>query len=290
MQSPRRDLKAELRAKRMKELEAYSAEDEVISSQELQAYYLATKGAQTYTVKTGIPTLDRKTEGVQAGELVVISGPTKNGKTELAKTITVNMAADQNANPPLWISYEVPPRQFLNSFPRGVVPFFWLPKQLHANNLDWLEDRCLESHVKHGTRVIFIDHLHFLFDMARMRNSSLEIGACIRRVKRFAVEFDFAIFLIAHIGKIDPGERPRIHNLRDSSFVAQEADTVWMLWRELDENGQIGSLARVSIEVHRRTGVMGWEIPLMLRDGVLVEREESPTYQQPKSAAKRRRA
>ena len=78
----------------------------------------------------------------------------------------------------LWFSYELTPRQFIERFPD--LPFFVLPLKLKAYALDWLQDRILEALTKYGIEVVFIDHLHFLFDMARSASASIEIGQIIR--------------------------------------------------------------------------------------------------------------
>lgn len=259
-----------LRQEQLDKLRAYTGDDEVVSSHELRAMYAQEKEPD-FKVYTGIPSLDRVTDGSAPGELIVVTGPTKCGKTELCKTITSYICRFPSMAPPLWLSYEVPPRQFLNSFPGGKAPLFYMPKTLHAQNLDWFEERCLESWEKNSTRIVFIDHLHFLVDQFKVKNPSLEIGGIVRRIKRFAVEFSFIVFLNAHLTKVPAGERPRHHHLRDSSFVAQDSDSVWVLWRVRDPDGEIRNKAQLSMEFHRRTGKMEKLIDLHMQDGLLVE-------------------
>jgi archaellum biogenesis ATPase FlaH len=88
-------------------------------------------------VKSLMPALDVRIVEFQGGELIVISGPTKEGKTALAQTLTVNFTKQNRF--PLWFSYEVPVGQFLERFPS--LPHFYLPQKLQAHAMDWLEDR-----------------------------------------------------------------------------------------------------------------------------------------------------
>jgi len=183
--------------------------------------------------------------------------------TLLAQTLTSNFSKQNKLA--CWFSYEVPHRQFLDQFP--VLPLFYLPKKNKAQDFDWFMERCLEAFFKYNTRIFFIDHLHYLIDMARVRNPSLDIGVIVRRIKRFAVDNDFIIFLMAHVGK-NTGDDLSWKDLRDSSFIGQESDCVIMIQRTPKE-GQ--NRARASIEFHRRTGIMEWMIYLEKQKGLLVE-------------------
>lgn len=116
-------------------------------------------------------------------------------------------------------------------------------------------------------QIFFVDHLHFLIDMARVSNPSLEIGAIVRRIKRFAVDNDFIIFLLCHVKKTE-GDDISWRDLRDSSFIAQDSDTCIMVKRT-PKNGMASAKARV--EFHRRTGMMEFVVELEKRNGLLYE-------------------
>jgi len=195
-----------------------------------------------------MPKLDELTEGFVAGELIVISGPTKHGKTLFAQSLT-SQFTKQNAFP-LWFSYEVTPKYFLRGFQE--LPLFYMPRKLKTNALDWVVGKCLESYKQYHTRIIFLDHLHYLFDMARVRSPSIEIGTVIRRLKSMAVEHGFVVFLLCHTTKGASDINTSYESIRDSSFVAQESDCVLMIRRSTEE----GNRARLRVEFHRRTGVL----------------------------------
>lgn len=216
------------------------------------------------------PTLINSIDGFRPGELIVVSGPTKSGKTLLLQSMTY--AFSQASIDTLWFSYEVPIEEFvLEAFPQDMFPKFFLSQEIHAGNIDWFEERTLEAWKKFQNHIVIVDHLHFLFDAAKFRNPSLEIGAYIRRIKRFAVLHKLIVFLVCHIQKIKKDETLSYHHIRDTSFAAQEADSVWMVQREREKDGEAGTKARLTIELHRRTGVMGRKIPLMKRNGYLWE-------------------
>jgi hypothetical protein len=224
---------------------------------------IAEKREPYISVKSGIPGIDYACDGFQDGELVVVSGPTKSGKTLLAQTFTVNFSKQKEYA--CWFTYEVPARQFLEQFP--ILPLFYLPTNNKAQDFNWFMERCLEAYFKYNTRIFFVDHLHFLVDMARVSNPSLEIGAIVRRIKRFAVDNDFVIFLLCHIKKTE-GDDISYRDLRDSSFIAQDSDTCIMIKRT-PKNGQ--NAARARVEFHRRTGKIEWVVELEKQHGLLRE-------------------
>jgi hypothetical protein len=255
---------------RLNALREYGGEDRVISSQEM-ALRLKESPESLIRVKSFIPSLDSAIEDFRDGELIGISGPTKQGKTLLAQTLTVNFNRQQY--PSLWFTYEVPARQFLSQFPD--LPLIYLPSKLKAHALPWLEERIFESFLKYRTRIIFVDHLHYLIDLARLKNPSLEIGQVIRRLKSLAVSGGFLIFLLCHTTKGASENDLSFEAIRDSSFVSQESDSVLMIKRtpKVAENA-----ARLRVEFHRRTGVLEKVVDLQKIRGLLQEvspREES---------------
>ena len=126
-----------------------------------------------------------------------------------------------------------------------------------------------KSFREYQTRVIFIDHLHYLFDLARTNNPSIEIGTIIRRLKTLAVQNNFIIFLLCHTKKASGGNNITFEAIRDSSFVSQESDCVILIRRDMQnpENHQ----AVLKVEFHRRTGVLNKKILLQKLKGYLVQ-------------------
>ena len=249
-----------------KNLGEYAGEDQVLSSHEIMLR-LENQPDRLFSVKSNIPSLDIATGGFEPGELIVISGPTKNGKTLLAQSLTVQFVKQQYH--PLWFSFEIQTRKFLNQF--HVLPMIFLPAKLKAHSLDWFEDRVRESFEKYHTRIIFCDHLHYLIDLARIRNPSLEIGQIIRRLKTLAVTGDFLIFLLCHTTKGAHEDNLSFESIRDSSFISQESDSVLMIQRTPAKGD---NRAKLIVEFHRRTGILERPVWLDKINGYLVEHQE----------------
>lgn len=247
-----------------KDLKNYQGNDQVVTSFALKAK-LGAHRDDVINVRSLIPGLDDAIDGFREGELIAISGPTKMGKTLLAQTLTVNFAKQQHFS--LCFSYEVPARQFLSQFRE--LPLIYMPQRLKAHAMSWLEERIKESFEKYHTRIVIIDHLHYLIDLMKMRNPSLEIGQVIRQLKALAVNNGFVIFLLCHTTKGKNEADLSYENIRDSSFVSQESDSVFMIKRTPLEGE---NAARLRIEFHRRTGVMERVIDLVKVGGYLQER------------------
>lgn len=254
------------RKEKIADLKTYQGDDRVISSTEWLAEH-DQEPPFLFSLKSCIPMLDHAIDGFRDGELYTISGFTKNGKTTFAQTLTDAFIKQQFL--PLWFTYEVPTRQFLNQWKD--CPFFFIPRIHMGKSMSWFIEKCEESFLKYGTRIIFIDHLHYLFDMAKSKSPSIDIGQIIRTLKTMAVQNSLLIFLICHTSK-NPADQtePTYHDLRDSSFMAQESDSVIMVQRMKNSRH-----SKAFVEFHRRTGVVREIIPLqMLSTGLLGEPTE----------------
>lgn len=243
----------------LKRFATYEGEDKVIPAEELLAEIL--KDNRTKKVyNTQFPIFNNITGGFRRGQLIILSAPTGQGKTSFAQTLTKHFIQDKVRV--LWFSYEIGIEEFMEKMPKDGRAFF-LPKQIKQNSLDWLKQRIYEGIAKYNTRIIFIDHLHYLLEMQKMaeaKSLSLLIGMMLRNLKRLAIDLNVCIFLISHMKKIEINEKPDISDLRDSSFVSQESDMVIMLWRETDKiDGEtvFTNRTRVSIKKNRRTGKLG---------------------------------
>ena len=249
-----------------KRLSTYEGPDRVVKSTEIQKQLAAQKSP--FSFKAKIPTLDAAIEGFEAGELVTMTGPTGHGKTTLAESFTWTAFLQDVRS--LWFSYEMTYRQFLKKLPDEL--FCYMPLELKGKSLNWLRERIHEAKIKHGARAVFIDHLHFICDMARMKNPSLEIGTIVRGLKAIALDLNVTIFLIAHLRKVKLTEEPEISDLRDSSFIGQDSDSVLILWRAKDKDtGDYANKTVLKVAKARRTGAMGKKVVLTYQNNLLWE-------------------
>lgn len=193
--------------------------------------------------------------------------------TLFAQSITHNLVGKEiNVG---WFTFEVTPARFLEKFKgdERALNFGLLPTEHRAGDLKWLFERIAEMHVVWHTRIFVIDHLHYLFDMWGSRNVSLSIGQVVRALKYLAVKGGFTIFLLCHYSKGQREENTDSYeNIRDSSLIAQESDAVFLIRRMKDESGDYGEDALLTVEFHRRTGVMKRKVGLKKAGEFMYER------------------
>lgn len=259
--------KVKLYSTKEERLAEYQGTDRVVSSLDLKKELDEAKDKPNYSFKSNLPTLDRFTEGFETGELIVVTGYTGHGKTSFCQTLTTNFAT-QGVNT-LWFSYEMPPRQFFAKFQD--LPKFYLPRELKDKALNWIEDKIIESKIKFDTRIAMIDHLHFLVDLVQVRHPSLQLGTIVRALKQLAMRHNVVIFLIAHTSMPKGNSAPGLEDIRDSSFITQEADSAMAIHRVKTAEGFFGSEAKVIILKHRRMGTMGKTVRVIYKDKQFLE-------------------
>ena len=218
------------------QLKEYEGVDRIVTSLEVKEELDKTDEG-VFKIPSGVESLDRLHEGgFEGGEMIVVSGPTGQGKTTLLMSMTRNMV--ENEIQPLWFTLEVTPRQFIKKITPegGVPPLFYLPKENTDTQIAWLEERIVEAKVKHDCKVVFLDHLHHIFALTKMeanRNLSWEIGDLAAKLKDMALAHNIVLFVIAHT-KDDPSgsaREPRMQDIRDSGLIIRLADSVVGCWR-----------------------------------------------------------
>jgi replicative DNA helicase len=234
---------------------------------------------------TTFPLIDEMLDGgLRPGELAILSAPTKNGKTTLAQTITWNLASQGKSV--LWFTMEMSWKELTRKF-MGMDSIYKDGRRAFSSNaicypldnfrgggklqLDWLRDVIDNAKNVDGVGLVVIDHLHFLLPLKDYNtNISFLIGAIVREIKKIAVDLQIPIILIAHTKKLDIDKTPDINSIRDSSFIVQESDFTFIMWRirskdnlkkssdeGLEQNMIYTNKTWLSLEANRRTGQTG---------------------------------
>lgn len=249
----------------------YNGEDRVVHADEIIAAAKAREGERV--IPTGYASLDAILKGFIPSQLIVMSAATKSGKTTFCMELTHRMKAEN----PMWLSFEEGMDELLIKFDEthGSTPHVFAPLQMKGNTLEWVEKKIVEAKVKFNTNLIFIDHLHFIVPFTSERQD-LAIGHAMRELKRMARDWGVVIVLIAHIKKARVDRSPTLEDLRDSSFIAQEADTVIMLYRHAfrDDEGDMSVTNNVNVSVlaNRRTGKTG-NVKMVYDNGKFLEKD-----------------
>lgn len=241
---------------RLKEVaKLYSGEDKVISFADIAEGIKS--GKEEIKIMTGWTDLDKIIKGFRPQQVVVVSAPTKSGKT----TWLMELSARLKEHNPVWLPFEESAEELVRKYiERDMeVPHGFSPNVMLGNKVEWIEQKIVEGIAKYNSRVIFIDHLDFIVPFGA-DNHSLRVSQVMRDIKGLAKKWNVVIFLISHLVKTDVMAQSTIEDIRGSSSIAQEADTVILLWREAKrENGNIviTNNLNVSVQANRRHGTTG---------------------------------
>lgn len=252
-----------VRDEEVTELGKYDGEFKVVSNLDKADYYSQLPPVEPINI--GLPLINDYLNGITPGELVVIAGHPKSGKSTLARTLIRNLSLA--GHPPLVLSYEEPDDQLLNKFDnwsRDIV--FYMPDKMKAFDVNWVEERCLEAREKYGVDIVFVDHGQFLFEVTAQTNA-LTVGNAAKRVKNIARENKIIIFLMWHLSKPDNKVASvttmNEHQLRDTQVLLNELDSLLLTYRGVKGDGIVQTEeSYVKVQMTRRSGVYDRIVPI----------------------------
>lgn len=94
--------------------------------------------------------------------------------------------------------------------------------------------RLMKEESQKGTKVFFIDHLHY-FKMNGHDRTDLEIQSIMHDINEIAREFNIAVFLVAHYKKLN-WQEPDNDSFKDASAIKQVANIIINIVRDYDTN------------------------------------------------------
>lgn len=191
-------------------------------------------------LSTGNWVLDKMTMGLAPGEMTVIAASTSQGKTLLAMNIAANIVK-QNHDV-LFVTLEMMHEEAGvrfniilgdEEYERRLSNIFFQK----SDQVDWtsIEGMIKRAVLEANCKLIVIDHLHYF---SRDTQPGVdEIGKITKEFKRTAIKYRVPIILISHTRKA-PDSHSRgtgINDLKGSSAIAQDADIVLMVRRDMKE-------------------------------------------------------
>lgn len=214
-------------------------------------------------VSSGFVDLDKKTTGLQDGDLVIVAGRPSMGKTSFAMNLVEEAAISQNL-PVAVFSMEMPGAQLatrmLASLSRvnatklrtGQLDNDDWPKLTSALGLlqdkhIYIDDtpalsplevrsraRRLAAEHEHGLGMIMIDYLQLMRGGDTSENRTLEISNITRSLKGLAKELECPIVVLSQLNRSleqRPDKRPIMSDLRESGAIEQDADLIMFIYR-----------------------------------------------------------
>lgn len=214
------------------------------------------RAGELHGISTGIKVLDEMTEGFEPGEMMILTGHTKHGKSRLATNIAWNVA--RQGKTVYFINTEMTKLQMGRRFnslagtesPKGKII---LNDKAGLEYLDVL--RIMERAKEKGCDLVIVDHLHFF--SRSVENQTAEISKISKDFKDAAVELELPIILLCHVQQGDTRKRPTLQMIKNSSSIAQDADVVIGVWMDDKPDGdnsysEILRLAHRSAEGSKR--------------------------------------
>jgi replicative DNA helicase len=180
--------------------------------------------------------------GVRGGDLVLMGGLSKHGKTQVSLQMTKSFS-DQ-AIPVLWFSFEMPvpalkwrfKNMYKNDFNEKDL-LCYMPKKNVSDKVEWLEGRILDANKRFQTQIVIIDNLDFLTIEQKYGDDKLVTQKrIVGMLKRIALELDVVVILNVHVSKLPQGQkRPKMSNVYGASETYKLADLILFVYRKQEQ-------------------------------------------------------
>lgn len=239
---------------------------------------------------TGLYDLDEILEGgMRPGELVVVGARPSMGKTALAMTIGLHMAADYTVG---MLSMEMPHSELrdrqtailgkisLSSVKRPSKGLQWdavvdgVEKSKTLNwyasdqgglNINQVRSKARNLKRLHGLNVLIIDYIGLMSGLDGKQQRAYQLEEISRGLKNLAKELGIAVLCLAQVNRKveDRAEHaPVLSDLRDSGAIEQDADVVMFVHRPIQQKPDLPEgfkhYAKVTVAKNRqgRCGVV----------------------------------
>jgi len=222
--------------------------------------------------------LDKMTDGLHGGEMIIIAARPSMGKTSLAMNIAEHVAMELKL-PVGVFSLEMSAaslilrmmcslaRVNLRSIREGFMSEADFPKLTHAAgrlsesklfiddtaglSILSLRARARRMHQQHGIKLFVIDYLQLCNSTARraQENRQQEIADISSGVKALAKELNVPIIVLSQLNRElekDKSRKPRLSDLRESGSIEQDADLVGLLYKPNAGDDEDGAAAEES--------------------------------------------
>lgn len=217
---------------------------------------------------TGFTDLDRMTDGMHGGEMIVIAARPSMGKTSLAMNIAESVVLNQKL-PVGVFSLEMTAESLvlrmlcsnarvnLRNIREGFMSESDFPKLTSAAgkmssaplyiddtpglSILQLRTRARRLWQQHGIKLFVIDYLQLLNSTSRraQENRQQEIAEISSGLKALAKELDVPIIVLAQLNRElekDKNRKPRMSDLRESGSIEQDADLIGLLYKPSSED------------------------------------------------------
>ena len=216
-------------------------------------------------VLTGYHQLDRMTQGLQRGDLIIVAARPSVGKTALALNLSKMVANKNNKEAVAIFSLEMPSEQLmtrlvsadskvdmadikkgrfqnrgdLDSFNNSIVKMKQLNIYIDDSSTIRVSEifaKCRRLKKEVGLSLIVIDYIQLIAGtINRKENRQQEVSEISRSLKQLARDLDVPVVALSQLSRsveLRENKRPKLSDLRESGSIEQDADIVLLLDRE----------------------------------------------------------
>lgn len=233
-----------------------------------------------YSLYTGITDLDDKILGLHNQEFTVIGARPGVGKTTLALQIAQNIA--RKGKEVTIISLEMSDTQLIqkliaskariNSYKmrRGTLEeadfekirdvsedISNLPITLisRATTIQKIETTIRKLKNKNQLDLVIIDYIQLIKNNKKLPSREQEVADITRTLKLLSLELDIPIIGLCQLNRNATKAEPTLADLRESGSIEQDADNVWFLYQEKEDESNV---VDVTLKIAKqRTGEIG---------------------------------
>lgn len=242
------------------------SEKEYFTSQELinkfvkKGDYLRNHKGETLGLSTGYQDLDKKINGLNKTDLIILAARPSMGKTAFSLNLLLNvaknqkkvlfisleMSAEQIFDRLMAVKTEIPLQKIINRnledsewayIGAASLEFANMDIKISNNTSSLFHVRNLARKLKNddGLDLIVIDYLQLMSFTGKTDNKQQEVSEISRGLKRLAIELDIPIIALSQLSRAVESradKRPMLSDLRESGAIEQDADIVSFLYRD----------------------------------------------------------
>lgn len=210
-------------------------------------------------IPSGIPELDRMTNGFQDSNLIIIGARPSIGKTAIAVNMMEHIAVEKKI-PCGFFSLEMPDTQIVErlSSMKGRIDSFKIktgrlsiPDLKNLNtalgkifegplyvvdqpNMKLLDLKAMARRMvkENGVKIIFIDYMGLITPENRQSPGYEQMSLVSKTLKTLARELEIPVIALVQLNRDAEGQEPSLNQIRGSGSIEQDADVVMFLHRD----------------------------------------------------------
>lgn len=216
---------------------------------------------------TGFHELNKRTNGLQGPDMIVLAAGPGEGKSTLALNIAKQVSKSKGV---LFFALEMTAKQLVNrviadvnelsvndlkkgkDFTGANIDVLGVWERLRATQTEKLRLYTYDKEItsindiiaisktekeRKDVGLIVIDYLQLVpCGDARAKTRDAEIGIITRKLKQLAIQINVPVLVLSQLNRDKNRKNYKLTDLRESGNIEQDADAVWFIWRPHSHN------------------------------------------------------